>query len=193
MKERLLGAAVLIVAAVIVIPAVLDGPGQPQTVSQEITLPAPATPTAADPVRTHTVEVQPDQTSEPEPVVEPEVVTIDQEPPVSVPPAPVPPARQVIEQAAVDAPSATAPAAAPAPPPAGWAVQVGSFTSETNARRLVEHLRDADYTAFVVRNVVNGRVMFRVRVGPVPDRERAQQLAERLQEDRQQTQLVRHP
>ena len=188
MKERLLGAAVLIVIAVLVIPSLLDGPRSPETVSEELVLPAP-TPgqdeTTPEPLRTHTVEVETRK-----------MLPEDETPPVAVvekpsPPGPAPAASQEIESSEPPVVE-TAPVAIPAPADS-WAVQVGSFTSENNARRLVEHLKGAKYPAFVVRNVVNGRVMFRVRVGPEPDRARAEALAERLQADRQQTQLVRHP
>ncbi len=184
MKERLLGAAVLILAAVLIIPAVLDGPQTDKTVSTDLELPVPDTREAvADPVRSHTVAI-----GEPGPMPEGR-----QEPPTAEPveepgpPAPVPPVRRPAADG--DAPAVTlTPASA-----SGWAVQVGSFTSETNARRLVELLKDAGYPAFVLRGVVNGRVMFRVRVGPEPDKARAEALAERLRADRQQTQLVSHP
>ncbi|NNF66438.1 MAG: SPOR domain-containing protein [Gammaproteobacteria bacterium] len=189
MKERLLGAAVLIIAAVIVIPVFLDGPAEQGRVSQELVLPAPAAGDRAinDPIRTHTVKVgeQSDtrriaaETRDPVPqATPPESV------PVATPPPPVPAAVQN---------EAPAPAVALARAKGNWAVQVGSFSSESNARRLIEHLREADYPAFMVRNVVAGRVMFRVRVGPEVDRDRAEALAERLRSDRQKTQIVSHP
>ena len=193
MKERLLGAAVLIVIAVLVIPSLLDGPRSPDTVSEELTLPAPtpgqneATP---EPLRTHTVEVETRKTPAEDETLP--VAAVEK----ALPTVPAPPASQEteLEPPVPDAAPAAVPAPAAIPAPAdSWAVQVGSFTSESNARRLVEHLKGAKYPAFVVRNVVNGRVMFRVRVGPEPDRSRAEALAERLQADRQQTQLVRHP
>ncbi len=181
MKERLLGAAVLVVAAVLVIPMLLDGPDRDTgQVSQDLKLPAPESASA----RTHVVELDPTGVAgaeDPQPVTDAAVA--DQ-----TPAAPA---------SAVDLPAAPAaapqPLAAPAAAQPGWAVQVGSFTSESNARRLEKLLQESDYPVFVTRNVVQGRVMYRVRVGPEPDRAGAEALAERLQADRQATQIVEHP
>lgn len=209
MKERLLGAAVLIAAAVLIIPVFLDGPRPPETVSTQLQLPVPGDDTraAGETSRTHTVQIKPGR--------DPGAGSLGADD-GAVPPEPVPPANNpVIEPVTAEstpeptavtrnsAPAADEPPAEPAPdgrvptlpvPAAtGWAVQVGSFTSESNARRLMEHLKGSAYPAFVVRNVVNGRVMFRVRVGPETEKARAEALVERLKSDRQQTQLVRHP
>jgi len=75
----------------------------------------------------------------------------------------------------------------------GWAVQVGSFARQENAERLAERLRDKKYRAFVMRNVIDGRVRFRVRVGPVKERADADLLATALTEDRQPAKVLRHP
>lgn len=74
-----------------------------------------------------------------------------------------------------------------------WAVQVGAFASKENAERLAERLRNKNYKAFVMRNVVEGRVRFRVRVGPVPQRAQAELLAAALKEDRQPAKVLSHP
>jgi len=48
-------------------------------------------------------------------------------------------------------------------------VQAGAFSEESNANRLVERLRAAGIgVAFVRRDAVNGKPIYRVRVGPVP-------------------------
>ena len=48
-------------------------------------------------------------------------------------------------------------------------VQAGAFSAETNASRLVDKLHGLGYAqAFVREDDVNGRKLFRVRVGPVP-------------------------
>ena len=74
-----------------------------------------------------------------------------------------------------------------------WAVQVGSFASQENAERLAERLRGKSYKAFVMRNVIDGRVRFRVRVGPVSQRNEADLLATALREDRQPARVLSHP
>lgn len=188
MKERLLGAAVLVIAAVVIIPALLDGPPRvADEPAREIELPA-----AAEPVRrTHVVDVDgagaaPSDT-EPAPPASRDSVAPAQ-------PKATMPARDAANVATAPArPDPAPPQAAEPDQSSGWAVQVGSFSSETNARRLAGLLTSSGYPAFVARNVVDGRVMYRVRVGPETDRERAEALAQRLRDDRRQAQLVRHP
>jgi rare lipoprotein A len=62
-------------------------------------------------------------------------------------------------------------AAPPAPPqkPDALYVQAGAFGSEENASRLLERLRaEGVDKCFVRQDSVNGRTMYRVRVGPIP-------------------------
>ena len=119
---------------------------------------------------------------------EPDVVTAPaEEAPVEEAPAAPPPA-----------PAAPPPRREPPPPPApetgsGWAVQVGSFDVQSNARGLTDQLAQSDYPSFMSREVVNGQVRYRVRVGPVTTREEAVLLRERLENDGQDTAIVRHP
>jgi sporulation related protein len=69
-----------------------------------------------------------------------------------------------------------APTSAPPPPPApgptrkGFAVQVGAVNTQAAADKLVGDLRAAKLTGYVVKD----RGMFKVRVGPYPDRTAAQ-------------------
>lgn len=193
MRERLLGAAVLVLAAVLIVPMLLDGPDEDQgQVSRELELPA----REANAARTHVVELDTAgrdgaQDTTPAPVDQVAVSSPD----------PVESADGTdgteIESIGEAAGGIAAEPRRSAPPPdvaqQTWAVQVGSFTSESNARRLEELLKASDYPAFVMRSVVQGRVMYRVRVGPEPDRVSAELLADRLRADRQSTQLVEHP
>src|ERR1044072_9096395 len=62
-------------------------------------------------------------------------------------------------------------AAPPAPPPAPEAlyVQAGAFASEANAARLQEQLRTQGVEkTFIREDRVEGRTLYRVRVGPIP-------------------------
>ncbi len=59
--------------------------------------------------------------------------------------------------------------ASPAAPSSGIFVQAGAFSSEANAASLVERLRTKGVeNGFVRRDDVDGRTLYRVRVGPVP-------------------------
>jgi rare lipoprotein A len=85
--------------------------------------------------------------------------------------SPLPPAAS--SPAAAAAPPG-APAIAPAPvtsaPVAALFVQAGAFADPANAERLAQKLRDGGYGKVFVRDdVIAGRRMYRVRIGPVPD------------------------
>jgi len=89
-----------------------------------------------------------------------------------------PPPQPVVEQ-----PTATAPARAAqrplasggeAPTSGRWAVQIGTFSKEENAERLVKQLRDQGQSAFVMPVKSGGATLYRVRIGPMKDRASAE-------------------
>lgn len=65
----------------------------------------------------------------------------------------------------------------------GWAVQVGSFGNENNALRLRDKIRKRGYNAFVDSVTVNGKRSHRVRVGPEVKKEKAERLKKSLQQE----------
>ncbi|MGB6354043.1 MAG: SPOR domain-containing protein, partial [Steroidobacteraceae bacterium] len=66
-------------------------------------------------------------------------------------------------------------AVSPAAPPAAFSrptlfIQAGAFSDPANAERLAERLRGGSLGKVFVRDdVIAGRSMYRVRIGPVPD------------------------
>lgn len=69
------------------------------------------------------------------------------------------------------------------PPPQAVPIyaQAGSFTSDANAMRLRDRLRDLGFpNAFVQRDEAGGRQLFRVRVGPIADVAQFDSLVNRL-------------
>ncbi len=69
------------------------------------------------------------------------------------------------------------------PPPrlkAGWVVQVGSFSSRRNARRLRDRLDKAGFESFLGEFRMDGRPAYRVLVGPVARQGEAEALRTRL-------------
>lgn len=180
-RERLVGALVLVAAVVLLVPALLRGPRErqdavpaPETKSVEVTL-GDSAPGGSDDALV------------PEPV-----------PPPGPPPVP----------AADSPPGGAQPAApAPTPPPAegpasatagaggspAWAVQLGAFSTREKAEGLVADLRKRGYAAFVLEYRANGQVLHRVRVGPEQDRARAVAIAERLRKDGFQPVVAPHP
>jgi cell division septation protein DedD len=81
--------------------------------------------------------------------------------------------------------------AAPPPAPAetqekdGFAIQVGAFGEESAAEQLADELRASGFSVHVLEGDGTGGLRFRVRVGPVADREEATRLANELKVDHQ--------
>ena len=61
-----------------------------------------------------------------------------------------------------------------------WMVQVGSFSSQDNANKIVEQLRKAGYDTHLETAQVKNRKVFRVRVGPEIDRNNADRIAKEV-------------
>jgi rare lipoprotein A len=95
-------------------------------------------------------------------------------PPTATPSA-VPPAIAATNAAPEAASAAGAAPVAPAPAPPGFTrptlfIQAGAFSDPANAERLAQKLRGDNLGKVFVRNdVIAGRRMYRVRIGPVPD------------------------
>ena len=181
-KERLVGAVILVLLAVLVVPALLSGPKQSEPVqprassssrSVDIDLggPRPAEP----------VEIAPPDETVPEspPAVVREAPTglPGGEVPAAAAAAPDPAPTAGAEPAAVTAPAMRRAAAADA---AGYAVQVAALSKRDAAAKQVADLERRGYSAFIVEYQREGRVLYRVRVGPEAARERAVALAARL-------------
>lgn len=194
-RERLVGALVLVAVVVVLVPAILTGRGS-----------APSEP-PAQPTRRVEVPLGDAVPEQEEQVLVPE--------PLADAPAPRTPAksatsgsepqddapRAAVPASVAPAPAATRPAdrAAEAPPPAlvsqtpAWAVQLGAFSNRDKAEQLVADLRKRRYAAFLLEYRASGQVLYRVRVGPEQDRARAQEIAARLAKDGFQPVVARHP
>jgi DedD protein len=92
--------------------------------------------------------------------------------------APVPAAIEPPASTTSEAPAETAPAEVAAG--TGWAVQLGSFSTEANADALARQVNDAGFNAFVQRVRVDNGTMYRVRIGPLVERDAATALAARV-------------
>lgn len=220
LKERIVGATVLVVVAVLVVPVFLDGPVDERgIVTETVTLPGQG----EQDTKRRTVVLErdretpvpaaggtPREEDEPAPAPvtdtgkETSAATQRQQTP---PPEPVlqpePQAGQKPASGSTSgaAPEKKAPAAAsePAKPAAAdsptgmWAVQLGSFSNQANAERLAAELRKDGYAAFLSRVQTSSDVLHRVRVGPQQNRESAEQVAARLGSEGHKGQVVPHP
>lgn len=180
LKQRIIGALVLIIAAVVFLPMLLSG--QDETVTVEVD--APPAPQmdereidVAAPVELPRPEQVPDLP--PTPLPDPKPIPM---PEPSEPPAPPEPAIAVATEPEPVVPEEPTPASPPAASaPAGdWVVQLGSFSNTANAEGLRETLLTQGYNAYTKTSSVDGKSVTRVYVGPVINREGANSLRDEL-------------
>ncbi len=181
LKQRLIGAVVLVTLAVIFIPVILEGPDDewvPRThdipappeleyqASMDIPLPEPDTPET--PV-TGTAPVAPAPQPEQQPNAA-NTVVVDSALPGS-PQVVAPDTGQPAPPAEPPTPEKTAP---------GWYAQVGSFSKQTNAVSMRDEVVKAGYPA-QLQTVDTGKgSSYRVLVGPEKSRAGAEQLLRKL-------------
>ncbi len=111
--------------------------------------------------------------------------------PIASAPAPVepvlaPPPGKAITPAPPPAQASVKPAATPASKPAAsatgdWVVQVGSYSSESNAEALKTRLQAAGYPSELAEVSVAGRKMYRLRAGPYAEEAAARTAAAELE------------
>ena len=186
LRNRLTGAALLILLAVILLPEMLTGEGGARSVPTE-------TVAGVDqPVQTYDFDLS-EQAEVPPPAVEAPAPTPASTVPPSLPPAAAtttpatpPPAAPVVaatppkveSKPAVEPKPVTASKPVPAPE-TGYFVQIGVFSNQASANRLATELRKKKF-AVVVTKIDGAKPLHRVRVGPEPDRKAAEALAKRL-------------
>lgn len=176
--QRIVGALVLIVVGVIVLPRLFDYQGNADQVGVNAPEPQQATPpeitvqpTELDELGTEPVTMPEDWTDaevSPAPSSEPTAVA----PPVPSPaPAVTPPAPP---QPVQTPPRNTTPA--PAAASGNWSVQLASLTSRSGAEKLRNTLRSQGYNAYLT----NYDDKIRVMVGPVKERAEADRLRDQI-------------
>ena len=65
----------------------------------------------------------------------------------------------------------------------GFAIQMGSFDTEVRAKRMSDALKAEYYDSYIERARLNGRDVFRVKIGPISNKREAIDLLNELQED----------
>jgi len=61
-----------------------------------------------------------------------------------------------------------------------WSVQLGSFASRANADNLTRQVKGQGFSVFVLPGGSGTSLRYRVRVGPLADRESAERMAAKL-------------
>ncbi|MCP8466607.1 SPOR domain-containing protein [Pseudomonas sp. ZM23] len=185
LKQRVVGALVLLALAVIFLPMLFSREDE----MRQVVVEAPVMP---KPPAMPSVEVQPTEVPEPQAdeadtAVQPEVAPAPAVPAAPVASAPVQAAPQPVAPApkpVVPAQQASAAPAAPAPAqrldannlPVSWSVQLASLSNRARADELQKSLRSQGYNAYV--RSFDG--MNRVFVGPVVERAEAERLRDQL-------------
>jgi DedD protein len=206
-KERLVGASILVVLIVLIVPELLSGPA-----------PVPATSRlqaiAPEPVRSVTMDLRTSKAQATAPATAPVSDSVAASAAGAASPAA---GSAAPSQAASGAESNTGgstnsgtaarpspePAAAPAAAPAvlekapthptsvavpraaasgghSWAVQLGSFVSRENADKLARQLKSQGFAVYVSPSGSGASLRYRVRVGPMADRGAATQTVAKL-------------
>lgn len=195
-KERLIGASILVALIVLVVPELLSGPKPAARPTAEM-LPA----TVPEPTRSVTVDLatsKPPATADndapsnapaipapppPAPVTSPPAVAI-YGPSRAAPPGVAAPPVAAAARTPASAPRIAAPvessAAAPMSAHAAWAVQLGSFAHRPNAETLARQLKGRGFSVYVVTGGSGASARYRVRIGPLADRGSAERTVTKL-------------
>lgn len=211
LKERIIGATILVLFVVLVVPVFLDGPdndsevisqnvplpgqsgAETQTIvlhrDRELPVPAANAPKVAVAEQAEVAAPTPAEKKSVAAAAEQPVPPQDQSKPEQKDPAPQTVAEPVVETAQ----AAEKPAEAVASSTGMWAVQLGSFGNQENADKLAADLRKQNFTAFLSKLSTGNGELHRVRIGPQKDRASAEKVAEQLAQAGHKGQVVPHP
>lgn len=172
-KQRIIGAIVLVSLGVIFIPMILSGRGE-----QSMPLfgsPIPPKPDNIENIKVLEFENTP---KPPEPRTEirtpVDKFSNEDDKPIIAPVKPAP--KEEVKKETV----AVKPVTKESKPLKAWVVQVGSFSNRKNALALKEKLVKKGFRAFVERIIQHDKTSYRVRVGPEVRRENAEKLQKQI-------------
>lgn len=196
LQERIVGAVVLVILAILIVPIFLDGPSdESEIISESVTLPGQNNQER----KQQTIVLERDRT-EPVPSAPAATTTAENTPQVAEQkPAQVVEEKPQAKPQPQEAAASTAEAEPATKEPATesstgmWAVQLGSFSSQENAERLAADLRGQGYAAFLSQLQTDSGSLHRVRIGPQKDRDSAKAVAEQLSTGGHNGQVVPHP
>lgn len=199
-KERLIGACILVALAVALVPELLSGPKPAAPADAEAAADAVRLPAGApDPVRNVTVDLATAKPAMVDPAVSaaaPQSMAAGAAPtgaaPTSAAPTSAAPTSAAptgaapASSATTSAPTGTAPAhsleTTALPPTSGqtFAVQLGSFANRSNADKLVHQLKAQGFAIYMNAEGSGAAARYRVRVGPLADRDAAERMIAKL-------------
>ena len=184
LKQRLVGAVVLVALAVIFIPMLLSGGGR----DMEMPVFGSNVPERSEEIENiKHINIEEMQKAETSQEVNPKRIPIAEGLPE---PKIVKEKKSIIDTIA----KLTEEEKKPVIKQTVWAVQVGGFSKRENALGLKEKLRKKNFHAFVERILKNNKAIYRVRVGPEVTREKAETLRKKLiKEFNLKGLVVKHP
>ena len=195
LKERIIGAGVLVLFVVLVVPVFLDGsPGDNEFITERVLLPGQAE-------QAHQTVVLDRDRSNPVPVASSAPVesatqtnqAASSREPQRTPASEKQNAAERADQKPVSVAAVVRAAPASVSSTGMWAVQLGSFSNLKNAERLAANLRKQGYAAFLSQLSTTSGNLHRVRIGPQKDRQSAEAMAERLRKAGHTGQVLPHP
>lgn len=153
LKQRLIGAIVLVALAVIFLPMLVKGPA-PDSDVQDVPLRAPDAPADA---QFETREL---------PLVAPNAPATGS--------ATGMPGAQPVAEGGSPATTAEGEALPPTAAAGNYAVSFGAYATEADADAVIAHLKKSNLPGFRQPDTLNGRAVWRVRIGPYADRAQAE-------------------
>ncbi len=187
LKQRLIGAVVIIALAAIFVPMLFDGSGRKESsmVEAELSLAPPKFNFESQLPDAEQLDSLP--VAEKDPV--PQAVTADS---VSEPTAVRAPAgkpdkvEKPVVQKSKPKPEPVKPTASQiesVPSLGAWAVQVAAFEEKSTALAVQKKLTDGKFSAFTEKLEKGGKVLYRVKAGPELKRENAHQLRAKIEKN----------
>ncbi len=178
-RQRLVGAVVLALLAVVFVPMALDP--EPRRERPEPALAIP--PKSSPPVIAAPAPAVAEPARAPEPVAEAKPADPPAKPPATAAVKTVEPKAPEFKATPKPAPAEAKPAPAPKAEPAaapkleGFAVQVGAFREDAKLQQARERLKAARVPHYTERIDAEGGALTRLRAGPYPTREAAEKAA----------------
>jgi DedD protein len=189
LKERIIGAAALVIVVVLVVPVFLDGPPEEgEVISEKVPLPGQAE------QGTKTVVLDRDRSNPVPTNGNSQAAETTPQPVVAKPePEPEPAAKRPAPDPVVAEPKQQPPAVTESSATGMWAVQLGSFGNQQNAERLAAELRKQGQAAFLSQVMTTDGQRHRVRIGPQKDRAAAEAVAAELRKAGHDVKVLPHP
>lgn len=174
LKQRIVGAIVLVALGVIFIPMILNHDATNSGISGSNIPVKPETLTALSQQPMSTPPPVPAEPTETRTLVDKDTPSL----PTATPPTAPPSGQKTVSPTKKpDVPISTA---SKPKTTRGWVVQLASFTERKTALRLRDRVRKAGYTCYVEAVSSKRRTLYRVRVGPVIKRKEAETLQKKI-------------